>query len=75
MSPVITTRDFQDFEAMFVDWLDRNQDELDQAGTGNLRDLASMCADWRDKSHKNSISHQETDAAHRHNFDSLAASP
>ena len=44
----ITHRAFREFEDMFIDWLDRNQDQLELGGTGNLKELATLCAGWRD---------------------------
>jgi uncharacterized protein YecA (UPF0149 family) len=36
----------QGFEKMFLAWLDRNQEELEETGTENLRELETLCASW-----------------------------
>ena len=40
---------YGDFERLFIAWLDRNQYELDEAGTGDMRNLAALCAAWAEK--------------------------
>lgn len=36
----------REFEEMFSAWLDRNQDVLEEGGTGDMRELMTLCGAW-----------------------------
>jgi hypothetical protein len=37
---------FREFEALFLPWLNQNQEEVESGGSGDLKELASLCAAW-----------------------------
>jgi hypothetical protein len=42
----ITHEEFQEFENLFLRWMDRYQEELELGGSGNSRELATLVAGW-----------------------------
>jgi len=35
-----------EFDRFFLDWVDRNSEALEQNGSGNREELATLCAAW-----------------------------
>lgn len=45
-SAILSPEALLEFERFFLGWLDRYQAELEMGGSGNLRELATLCAVW-----------------------------
>jgi hypothetical protein len=43
---VISPEALLSFESFFLDWLSRNQEEIEAGAAGNLKELAALCALW-----------------------------
>jgi len=42
----LTPREFREFRRLFYDWLDENQDRLEERGTGDVKSLAERSLEW-----------------------------
>jgi len=71
----ITPQAFREFEAIFLPWLDRNQDELDQGGTGNLKELAGLVVAWAATNQGTRLLDQGRDEEPLRNSEASAGSP
>jgi hypothetical protein len=43
---ILSAQALQEFERLFLAWLDRYQDRLELGGIGNASELATLCAAW-----------------------------
>src|SRR5438105_2573074 len=43
---IVTPHASQEFEEFVLGWLDRNQEGLQLGGTGNLKELETLCVAW-----------------------------
>lgn len=72
---VVTPRASQEFEEFVLGWLDRNQEGLEIGGTGNLKELETLCAAWARSNNLLGAARKKTEEGQLYNSVLEGASP